>query len=440
VLPVWLYWEGALPEWIRVCQETVRRHAPDVRLVTPAEWDRLWDRDRDLDLDRLCVAHRADYIRAFLLARHGGLWIDSDCVVTRPLAPLLERLGECEFTGYHERAGHVSNNFMGAPPGSGLMEAFYRRVCAVLRTGRPLSWLEIGSHALTPVLREAGRPWRRLGYELIQPICWSRPGEFFRQGTPEEHAGRLNQRSLCYMLSHNMVQGFERDHPGRSLLEADTFFSYLVAVSRGEHPPAVPPRRTSVGTSNWQQIPFCVEAMLAIAPMRVLDVGIGFGRWGMLVREFCEEWKGRIHRENWRVRLEGIEAFHANVEEYHHHFYNWVHVGDAAEVLPRLGGGWNLTIFGDVLEHWEKPQAERTLSHALAQSDYVLVNVPLGAHWERGGMYGNPYEAHRSRWDLEELLALDPVRHVTFRECFGRDYGAFVLSREDPAGLRGSGG
>jgi hypothetical protein len=86
-LPVWMYWEGSCAGWIRACQETVFRHGGDVRLLGPRDLDHLQHVDRDLDLSRLHVAHRADYIRAFLLARYGGLWIYSACIVLRPLGP-----------------------------------------------------------------------------------------------------------------------------------------------------------------------------------------------------------------------------------------------------------------------------------------------------------------------------------------------------------------
>lgn len=191
-----------------------------------------------------------------------------------------------------------------------------------------------------------------------------------------------------------------------------------------------------MGTSNWQQIPFCIEALLELSPMRVLDVGVGFGRWGMLVREFCEEWKGRFHREHWQVHLEGIEVFPKNVEEYHHLFYDWVHIGDAAEILENMDASWDLVIFGDVLQEWDKDTAGQMLHTALDRSAYVLVNIPLGPGWERGPLYGNPYEEHRSTWELDEFLALEPIRHARFQEYAGRDYGVFLLSRDDPRHLR----
>jgi hypothetical protein len=231
------------------------------------------------------------------------------------------------------------------------------------------------------------------------------------------------------------VRGYEAAHPGASLLADGTFFRFLLDRAATVDGPQPPPRRSSVGTSNWQQIPFCIEAMLAVSPMRVLDVGIGFGRWGILVREFCEEWKGRTHRENWAVHLEGIEAYPRNVEEYHHLFYDWVHVGDAADIVGGMQERWGLVIFGDVLEHLEKDAATRLLDRALDLSDYALVNIPLGDGWERGEMDGNPWERHRSSWTLPELLERRPVRHALFREYNGRDYGAFLLSRSNPSSV-----
>jgi hypothetical protein len=156
----------------------------------------------------------------------------------------------------------------------------------------------------------------------------------------------------------------------------------------------------------------------------------------MLVREFCEEWKGRTHRENWRVHLEGIEIFPKNVEEYHHFFYNWIHVGDAAQIIQQMQERWDLIICGDVLQLCSRENAEQLLSRALDLADYVLVNSPIGNGWQRTSMYGNQFEEHRSFWQLTDFLNQLPVRYNVYKEYNGRDYGAFLLSRNDPNGLR----
>jgi hypothetical protein len=131
--PVWIYWEGDCPEWIAACRRTILAHAPDVRLLDRQEFVRLRDRDLDIDIDRLQVAHRADFIRAFLLARYGGLWLDSDCVVVKSLAPLLGLLDVHDFIEHRDRQGLFPNGFIGARPGSAIAGEFYRRICGILR-------------------------------------------------------------------------------------------------------------------------------------------------------------------------------------------------------------------------------------------------------------------------------------------------------------------
>lgn len=177
---------------------------------------------------------------------------------------------------------------------------------------------------------------------------------------------------------------------------------------------------------------------MKIAPARVLDVGVGFGRWGVLVREFGEVWSGRIFKDQWTIRVEGIEAFPRSVGAYHREFYDEIHIGDAACVLPALPGPWNLVIFGDSLEHFTKDVGQSLLATSLERADYVLVNVPLGDGHPQGEAYGNPYERHLSSWDVADFEPFHPVRRLLMRDYIGRPYGSFVLSRADPRDLRTS--
>jgi hypothetical protein len=227
-IPVWIYWEGACPEWIRKCQETIFANHDDVRLLGPIELDQLRRIDRDIDLTGLCVAHRSDFLRAFLVANFGGFWIDSDCIVMKPLWPLLKELGSYELTAYCERQGNVSNSFFGAPAGSRLASEYYQRVCQLMRSGQPLQWLSLGAEALGDTLREAGRPWLRIETELVQPVCWSDPGAFFAIRDALGHEQVWNRQSLCYMLSNHMVQSFQAEDPTRELLRDGTFFRFLL--------------------------------------------------------------------------------------------------------------------------------------------------------------------------------------------------------------------
>jgi hypothetical protein len=191
-----------------------------------------------------------------------------------------------------------------------------------------------------------------------------------------------------------------------------------------------------VGTSNWQQIPFCIDALMKMAPSRVLDIGVGFGRWGIITREFCDVWYSRVFREDWKVHVEGIEGFPRSITDYHSSFYNKIHIGDAAEIIPTLPGPWSVIIFGDVLEHFTKEKANELLNLSLDRSEYVLVNIPIGEDFEQGEAYGNAYERHLSQWWAEDFKAFGLIRHVMLKDYMGRPYGSFVLSRNDPKDLK----
>lgn len=190
-----------------------------------------------------------------------------------------------------------------------------------------------------------------------------------------------------------------------------------------------------MGTSNWQNVPFCIEALMKIAPARVLDVGVGFGRWGMIVREFCDVWFGRVSPEAWSVDVAGIEAFPKNITPYHEQFYSRVHLGDAADFLRRTDETFDVIIFGDVLEHFRKDVGSELLRRSLDLATYTLVNIPLGEEWHQDETYENPYERHLASWELDDFASLPIVRKALFTDFALRPFASVILSRADPKGL-----
>ncbi|MBD0287505.1 MAG: FkbM family methyltransferase [Flavisolibacter sp.] len=230
-LPVWLYWEGDKPDWINACHKTIFNHADDVRLLTPESFDTLRDWDREIDLSHLCIAHRADFIRAFLLARFGGIWIDSDCIVMKSLQPLMDLLNDYDFMAFRQRQGNLSNSFVGAPPGSKTASTYYRIICDILRSGQPIEWLTIGSQALTTAIAGTGARWYEIDVSLVQPFCWSNQEAFFAVRQNSEHGQFFNEQAYCYMLSKNTADGFIKNNPDRNFLEDGTFFTFLLNKS-----------------------------------------------------------------------------------------------------------------------------------------------------------------------------------------------------------------
>ncbi len=233
-LPIWLYWEGDCPQWILECRKTVFAHADNVQLIDYAAFDKLRDCDRDIELSHLCTAHRADFIRAFLLAKFGGIWVDADCVVMRSLSPIFELTNQHDFIGYRERGGYVSNNFMCARVESKIACLYYKHICSILRSGKTLEWLTLGSTALTATIEESNIQWYEMSVQLIQPVCWSEPSAFFAIRNEEEHEKIFNKFSYCYMLSANMIGGYVNANSSNNLLDENSFFMFLLKKSNEE--------------------------------------------------------------------------------------------------------------------------------------------------------------------------------------------------------------
>jgi len=178
-----------------------------------------------------------------------------------------------------------------------------------------------------------------------------------------------------------------------------------------------------VGTSNWQNISHCVGTLRRLMPASVLDVGTGFGRWGMLCREFLDAWEGREARALWKVRIDGIEAFPSCLTPLHGYIYDRIFVGDAVDVLPSLGV-YDVIYLGDVVEHQTKPRALALLDAAVRHArKAAIVTIPIGDNWpQEVGADGNWFHAHRSTWELDDFDCYPGAIRQPFSDYHGRLY------------------
>jgi hypothetical protein len=421
-LPLWMYWEGDCPAWIRMCQQTVLAHASNVRLLSPSDFDRLRDIDRDIDLGRLGAAHRADFIRAFLLARYGGLWVDSDCIAMQPLDSILECLADYDFVAHRERSGMISNGFIGARRGSEIASALYARLCVTLRSGRPIGWISLGGEPLTDILNHTSVRWRELPCDAVQPICWSTPGEFFVVREPQEHDLLIQKSAICYMLSNVAVQRFRAENAGADLLAENTFFRHLLAQSLREPDPVAANDRP-VTVRPGQQLPFWLDALADVSPNTILDCSADSGRWGVMVREFQEE-PGNGPGE-WKIRMDAVERAEATIAPHRRIFYNDVRTSSHGS---ENGCRWNLIILGAGFGNQSKTEAAAALERSLQSADYVFASASINT--DHAGANGSV-----ANWSLSEILTWRPVRYEVKGERYGVSQGAFLFSSNDPKGL-----
>jgi hypothetical protein len=168
-----------------------------------------------------------------------------------------------------------------------------------------------------------------------------------------------------------------------------------------------------VPTSDFAQIPEVVRVILQSSAESVLEIGVGFGKWGVLAREYIEISRGRMP-DQWKSRIEGIEIF----ERYRNpiwNAYDAVHIGDAMTILDSLDL-FDLVICCDVIEHFEKDDGRRLLEKMLEHGRIVLITSPRGDSPQEA-VYGNAHEEHKSAWSERDFVRY-PHRFANLNETF----------------------
>lgn len=165
-------------------------------------------------------------------------------------------------------------------------------------------------------------------------------------------------------------------------------------------------------------------------PKSVLDIGIGFGKWGVLFREYADViCTSNPYKENWSTRIDGIEVHEKYLSPVHSYIYDNIYIGNATEVLDDLDS-YDLAFMGDVLEHIEKTKAIHLLHDLCKKCKQVLLVVPLGEDWLRATpIADNPHEAHVSAWAQADLVPFG-FKLIKEYKCGNRRIG-FMMKQPD---------
>src|SRR5689334_10233491 len=63
-----------------------------------------------------------------------------------------------------------------------------------------------------------------------------------------------------------------------------------------------------------------LDQVARLEPTSVIDIGVGYGKWGLLLREQLDWTHGRLPRDEWEARIDGIEVF-----PYQSPLHEWVY-------------------------------------------------------------------------------------------------------------------
>ena len=183
-------------------------------------------------------------------------------------------------------------------------------------------------------------------------------------------------------------------------------------------------------TSPYAHLYPMIEFLNEARPASLLDIGLGNGKIGFIARDLLDVMLGgRYRKEDWQIKIDGIEIFPAYIQNHQKEIYDKIFIGDAFEVIESLDQ-YDMIVLGDVLEHFEKEKALQLLDKCVARTkNHVIINIPLGDNWRQPAIYGNPYEKHLSQWQFEDFQSF-ACAHKFFHYVAG-PYGIFLIKKED---------
>jgi len=90
-------------------------------------------------------------------------------------------------------------------------------------------------------------------------------------------------------------------------------------------------------TSAPHNISRVLDIVLSLRPRSVLDIGVGTGKYGFLLREYLDMWvygDGSTWPPRRVARIDGIEGCEKYIGEVQRSVYDHIYVGNALDILP----------------------------------------------------------------------------------------------------------
>lgn len=240
---IWLYWENrpgkVIPPYIELCHETVRRHCGDdfeVVLTTPETIrNYIPDAGPFEKIRNKNPAIRAAYIRVALLAKHGGIWLDSDIIVMKSFYPMKELIEKHDFVCFHKNSAgdnHIPNWIFMSTPGSKVITEYKRRIDNAVSNKKVFAWGRLGARMITPIVREWADEDDRiiLPEKLVSPIPWQKKRLFFSAGDPSAY---IREDTLSCLLWNNQFPEAFKLYSRDTVLNSGILMAKLFKQSLG---------------------------------------------------------------------------------------------------------------------------------------------------------------------------------------------------------------
>lgn len=205
---IFIYWENhngtTTPSYIELCRKTLYRHNKnicDIILVDDKSLHQYIPVPNNL-FNITSIPHKADFIRVSLLYHHGGIWIDSDCVVLKSFSDIFELMNRYNYIGYYNTMKNISNGFMCAKNKSNIITDIYFSLLNKIESKINFKWTELGSVPITKSCNKYKDSAYIYDMKYMNPIDWREWKLFFE----DYQTDYIPQESYTVMLFNEMFK------------------------------------------------------------------------------------------------------------------------------------------------------------------------------------------------------------------------------------------
>ncbi len=159
-------------------------------------------------------------------------------------------------------------------------------------------------------------------------------------------------------------------------------------------------------TSDLSSFFDIMESIAQINAKTILDIGVGFGKWGFLIREYFDLRPDKKRGyDPWSIKLDGIEVHEKYLTPVHEYIYNELFIGEALEILSNNNLYYDLILALDVVEHFTKQDGDKFIQLCRNRSDTILINTP-NIYYKINKEHYNEYMEHKSGWVADDFTKM----------------------------------
>lgn len=156
----------------------------------------------------------------------------------------------------------------------------------------------------------------------------------------------------------------------------------------------------------------------------VLDIGIGFGKYGMLVRERFDVRFKRYRKEDFQLIIDGVEIYSSYISMHSKFIYDEIYNTDICELIPILSR-YDVILILECLEHIDKIKGIELIRQLKNKTNSLLIlSFPRSFKGNEGSDWPNKHERHLCLWtkeDLESILGdVEQLSPTIFAKQFGK--------------------